>query len=447
MLPILSIPAMIGEWFQSYRSVFCRQEGFEWVGRYVTGLLLSPNKTVQGIYDLLAWENPDERGSRRAMHAALFETGWDIDELMSRHRQTVSTHYPRHRRTVIDLDWTFGHHEWGTHIFGVKKRYDYVEHCQTAHQIILTATVANPARLDGVAVTVQTPDFLEEEKAYLEATPVDTTSEAAARQRLIELLHYRLHQKSYRTRTDLFVAIVEQIETENYFPQADYAFDNGVLSPRLAQAIESKNKYWISELEVSRLIFWDNAYQPIADVAEMLRQTSPHSFRRVEYTARNGQTKTAWVFSKVVRLKKYGKKRIFIVHETEDLSDQPRFLITNAMHWEAKRALETWSYRWAAEIFHEFDKQYAGLEAAQVRNEDAVKKHVCLSCVAQSVLQSVAATPSTSEKFEFAKGQVTSGQRCRALSRQVCLSLLTFACQLLDQGLSCEQILDRLIPV
>src|SRR4029450_13350448 len=29
-----------------------RDEGFEHVSRYVTGLILSPNKTLQGIYDL-----------------------------------------------------------------------------------------------------------------------------------------------------------------------------------------------------------------------------------------------------------------------------------------------------------------------------------------------------------------------------------------------------------
>ena len=34
-----------------YREVFCRAEGFDHVSRYVTGLLLSPNKTLQGIYE------------------------------------------------------------------------------------------------------------------------------------------------------------------------------------------------------------------------------------------------------------------------------------------------------------------------------------------------------------------------------------------------------------
>jgi len=57
------------------------------------------------------------------------------------------------------------------------------------------------------------------------------------------------------------------------------------------------------------------------------------------------QHRVCWGFSKAVRLKRYGKNRILIVHEEEDLSDKPRFLITNALHWEAKRILTSWRYR------------------------------------------------------------------------------------------------------
>ena len=74
------------------------------------------------------------------------------------------------------------------------------------------------------------------------------------------------------------------------------------------------------------------------------------------------------------------------------------------LHWESGRIIETWSFRWAAEVFHEFSKQGTGLEAAQVRNEEAVKRHLRLSCLAQSLLQRTPTIASTSEQFAFAKG-------------------------------------------
>ena len=56
MLPILEVPETIANEMTKYRDVFCREEGFEHVSRYVTGLIISPNKTLGGIYDLQVWE-------------------------------------------------------------------------------------------------------------------------------------------------------------------------------------------------------------------------------------------------------------------------------------------------------------------------------------------------------------------------------------------------------
>ena len=52
MLPIVEVPETIRNGMLNYRDVFCRDEGFDHVSRYVTGLIISPNKTLQGIYDL-----------------------------------------------------------------------------------------------------------------------------------------------------------------------------------------------------------------------------------------------------------------------------------------------------------------------------------------------------------------------------------------------------------
>src|SRR5215470_3295290 len=135
-----------------------------------------------------------------------------------------------------------------------------------------------------------------------------------------------------------------------------------------------------------------------------------------------------------------------MVHERADLTDVPRFLVTDALHWESGRIIETWSFRWAAEVFHEFSKQGMGLEAAQVRNKEAVKRHFRLSCLAQSLLQRAPAVVSTSEQFAFAKGEKTFGKRCRAITREVFHSLLSVAKHLFAGGYSCGQVAEALMP-
>jgi hypothetical protein len=49
MLPLGTIPGTIRAGLTPYREVFCREEGFDHISRYVTGLRLSPNKTLPGI--------------------------------------------------------------------------------------------------------------------------------------------------------------------------------------------------------------------------------------------------------------------------------------------------------------------------------------------------------------------------------------------------------------
>jgi hypothetical protein len=446
MLPVVGVPETVRKGLRPYRDLFRREEGFDYVSRYVTGLLVSPNKTLQGIYAQQVW--PEQKPSRRAMHEAVFEAGWNAEDLLPRHRALIAPEHRDRGREVISLDWTLVHHERGPHIYGTTKSYDYVDRRMTRFQTTVTAVIANRQLIDGIGVQIQEPDVSKEEEAYLKATVQASYEQMEqARTRLLELLHHLEHKLAYKKRTEIVVEMVAQLEEEGQFPQADYAFDNGVLTLELTRLIESKGKHWVSEVESSRHILWQDQWHRIDEVATELRQHHPESFRRVQVRCRNGERKAFWAFTKTVRLKRYGRKRIALVHERADLTDTPRFLVTDALHWESGRMIETWSFRWAAEVFHEFSKQGTGLEAAQVRNEEAVNRHLRLSCLAQSLLQRTPTIASTSEQFAFAKGEKTFGQRCRAMTREVFRSLLSFAQRLFASGYSCAQVTEALMPV
>ena len=445
MLPMVGVPETVRKNLRPYRDLFRRDEGFDYVSRYVTGLLVSPNKTLQGIYAQQVW--PEKKPSRRAMHEAVFEADWNGEELLPRHRTLIAPEHRKRGREVISLDWTLVHHERGPEIYGVTKSYDYVERRMARFQTTVTAVIANRQLIDGIEVQIQEPNGCKEEEAYLKATVQASYEQMEqARTRLLELLHHLEHKLAYKKRTEIVVEMVARLEEEGKFPQADYAFDNGVLTGELTRLIESKGKHWVSEVESSRHILWKDEWRRIDEVATELRQTHPESFRNVSVRCRNGETKEFWAFTKSVRLKRYGRKRIAMVHEQADLTDKPRFLVADAVHWESGRIIETWSFRWAAEVFHEFSKQGTGLDAAQVRNEEAVKRHLRLSCLAQSILQRTPTIASTSEQFAFAKGEQTFGQRCRAITREVFLSLLSFAQRLFAGGYSSAQVLEALMP-
>jgi hypothetical protein len=147
-LPIVGVVPSIANYLANYREVLNREAGYEHISRYISGLLLSPNKTLQGIYSQQVWAQ-GEAVSRRAMHEAVFEAGWQIEALMAKHRHMVGSEHRGRGREVIGLDWTLVHHQRGAKIFGVKRSYDYVEQRMNRHECVITAVISNRAVIDG----------------------------------------------------------------------------------------------------------------------------------------------------------------------------------------------------------------------------------------------------------------------------------------------------------
>jgi hypothetical protein len=110
---------------------------------------------------------------------------------------------------------------------------------------------------------------------------------AQVRERLVELLHYQKNRLAYRKRTEMAVDLVRQIEAEGQFPQAHYAFDNGVLCRPLTELIEQSGKHWVSELEHSRLILWGHQWQPVGRVVGALRHSANYRPETVRPDARS----------------------------------------------------------------------------------------------------------------------------------------------------------------
>jgi hypothetical protein len=268
----------------------------------------------------------------------------------------------------------------------------------------------------------------------------------AARTRLLALVHHRTHRLASKKRTDIAVEIVQQLEQEGHVPQANYACDKGLLTVALARIIEGVGKHGVREVEGSRHSPWQGQWRRVDKVATGLRREPPESCRVGRVRGRNGATKQVWAFTQVVRLKRYGRPRLVIVHEREQLDDISRFLLTDAPHWESGGILETWRYRWASAILHAFGKQGTGREATQVRTEEAGNRHLRFSGVAQSLVQRVPASGSTSERLAFAQGKDTVGQRVHTIARDALHGLLKLVEQLLAQGHSCTQLLEVLMP-
>ena len=132
------------------------------------------------------------------MHESLFESGWSVTELMSQHRQEVSTVHHGQGRDVISLDWTLSHHDASEQIHGAKRAYDYVNNRMSTYQTVMTAVIANRHRIDGISTELQYPNYQKEETAYLEMTSQPSYEDSQElKERLLELLHYHKNRLAY----------------------------------------------------------------------------------------------------------------------------------------------------------------------------------------------------------------------------------------------------------
>ena len=203
-----------------YRSLFCRAAGLEHVSRYVPGLILSPHKTLPGIYAWHVWAD-GTHPRRRAMHEAVLEAAWDADALMPCHRALVAAAHRGRGRAGIRLDGTYAHQDRGLHIWGVPAAWAHGEKRPARDHTVMTAVLATRELIDGVAVVVHQPNHQAEEMAYLQETvrassaPMDE-----ARGRVFALLPHLRHRQRYRTRTEMAHAIVQPLDAAGQFPQA-----------------------------------------------------------------------------------------------------------------------------------------------------------------------------------------------------------------------------------
>jgi hypothetical protein len=122
---------------------------------------------------------------------------------------------------------------------------------------VVTAVSAKRPVLDGREVVVQAPKALKAEITYVEATSKDSSNEMEeAHKRMLELLHHRKQQWEDRQRTEIAWEIIQPLAEEDQFPQANYAFANGVMPLEWTTSIESPGQHGVSEWEGSRHIQW-----------------------------------------------------------------------------------------------------------------------------------------------------------------------------------------------
>jgi len=102
-----------------------------------------------------------------------------------------------------------------------------------------------------------------------------------------------------------------------------------------------------------------------------------------------GEKETYYSYCRTHRIHNYGKQRLVINFNEPDLSGSPSFYNSNRLIWQSVGITRIRRHRWPVEVYHEEGKA-EGLDKYQVRDFQAISRHIGLVAVAYSLLR---ATP------------------------------------------------------
>jgi hypothetical protein len=160
-----------------------------------------------------------------------------------------------------------------------------------------------------------------------------------------------------------------------------------------------------------------------------------------------GEQETYYSYCRTLRVHNFGKQRVVINHRQADLADKPVFYTSNRLIWQASGITRIRRHRWPVEVYHQEGKA-EGLDQYQVRDFQAISKHIGLVAVTYSLLRAIPHDPVLLHKLQRHLKYDLVGSAPfwrRTAQAQSLWSLAALIAAGLAQGQSLDQVLSPLL--
>ena len=298
IVPLVSIPPSIANGLEDYRDLFPRSETFQHIQEYCTGMIVLDKPSIQRMSQCFV-DGP----CQSSLNKSITSSPWTGPSVNQRRLDLIRP-YHHNGFTVGIIDTSLFHHPKGQNIYGVYKYWDYIEGCYTYGIQLVTAAVSTNDRLDGFDYRIYHRSFQKQERLYLEHTtlPDDEPDINAWHRRLLELLNFELHKGQAKTKSQLAVELIDEMEASDVAPNA-YAVDSSLFTPVVIGRIQQTDKPWLADSQKNRILYHKGQEYN----CETFQQTIPkESFKKVTVSVRHKEH-TRWVFTCSMRIRRYGK--------------------------------------------------------------------------------------------------------------------------------------------
>jgi len=402
MFPLVAFPEIVEHYAPYFASVFSA-EALVQFKRYVSGLIVSENKTVDGINRLFVHESRHQSSLNRL----LTESSFSLSAL-NQSRLNVLDSVPGTQfkaKGVLSIDDTLLTH-YGQHFEQLAKLYDPTQKRYVWAHNLVTLHYSDDQTDYPVLFELWRPAALAVLEQGLGAANIKLKESKQAlkedaphkwRQYLLGV--WRRHQKKpevaalYDSKLRIAERHCQQWVALHPELRLPVAFDSWYTQPSFCHALDKLDLAYVGALAGDEELVLKTGPQPLETFAARLKAEhdaglkggQPPLFQRTRIQFKGGQ-ETYYTYCRTHRLHQFGKVRLVISHRRADLSDNPRYFITNRLVWQAKGIVRIYRHRWPVEVYHEEGKD-EGLDQYQLRDFAAIERHVALVAVVYSLLR------------------------------------------------------------
>lgn len=463
MVPLVAFPEMVEHYAPHFAEVFSAEALIQFK-RYISGLIVSENKTVEGINRLFVHESRNQSSLNRLLTASPFSLVG-----LNQARLAMLDSVPGARlkpKGVLSVDDTLLSH-YGDQFEQIAKLYDHVEERYVwAHNLVtlhysdeqtdypVLFELWRPADLAAIEQGLRAAGIkLKESKQGLKSS-----EPAKWRQYLLGV--WRRHQKQPEVVAlyDSKFRIAERLLQQwvDWYPtlKLPVTFDSWYTQPGFCHFIDRLGLPYVGTLTDEAELVLKTGRERLNNFAERLKQAHLTAVKQGQaavfqpVTIRfKGDQEQSYSYCQTHRVHNFGKVRLVINHRRADLSDNPVFYITNRLQWQAKGITQIRRHRWPVEVYHEEGKA-EGLDQYQLRDFEAIERHVALVAVVYSLLRATQQDQRLQQKLQGElklelEGSVPFWRRAAQASSLWSLALFISAG--LAQGQTLHQVMAPLL--
>jgi len=464
MFPLVEFPELVQHYAPFFEGVFSAQAFIEFQ-RYISGLIVSENKTVEGINRLVVHESRNQSSLNRLLTKSPFSL-----ERLTQKRLALLASLPGTRikpQGVFSLDDTLLVH-YGQHLEQIAYVFDHVQQRYVWAHNLVTLHYSDDETDYPVLFQLWKPvDVAKLEQGLLVAglklkeskRPLKETAPHKWRQYLLGV--WRRSQKKaevaalYESKLRIAEHFLQQWVQAHPDLKLPVTFDNWYTQPAFCRFLEETlNLPYVGTLSGADQVILKTGPERLEVFAERLKEEHRQALQtggRPVFNAitipYKGDREQYYSYCATHRIHNFGKHRLVINYRQADLSDNPVFVMSNRLYWQAPGITRIRRHRWPVEVYHEEGKA-EGLDQYQLRDFEAIERHVALVAVVYSLLRAAQHDPALRDKLQRQLKIELEGSAAfwrRATQAQSLWNLALFISAGLAQGQTLRQVMQPLL--